>query len=466
MTSNLTRSAARVYGALTALGDGSPDVLKRLLPFFEPILRPCQGSPFDLDSFAREVRDTWKWNFNIDIVEVFVPRLVEAGWLTPLDPSVEQSSYMVSLPDQILNLETEANAVAELRAIAEKFEAFAQELSPLTKIPIEVEEFEDILIEWLLYIEAYSEKNLEFTTRTVEEPSGTLKRVVDVPRTTKLKDEERILCARFVEHAIKTDPEASETLARIASIGLLTEVVQDFVKPATPVKTSNLIVYLDAPVAMEFLGVSGNAARENTQPVIAELTRIGAKVRIFGQSINEISYSLKAVLQNPRPTGPTAQALARGDVLKEYVTQVAANPEVFLEDAGISATHRTLEQTPSEHTYFTQDQRTEIYGALSFQLNPHARDHDADVTTFIIRQRSGHEDHDIFKSRFVLMTKNGLLAQLVRKKCVELGVISQSAIPSVVHRRVLTVSMWLRTRLFSSLVALAWGRTLWTSQNV
>ena len=223
MTSNLTRSAARVYGALTALGDGSPDVLKRLLPFFEPILRPCQGSSFDLDSFAREVRDTWKWNFNIDIVEVFVPRLVEAGWLTPLDPSVEQSSYMVSLPDQILNLETEANAVAQLRAIAEKFEAFAQELSPLTKIPIEVEEFEDILIEWLLYIEAYSEKNLEFTTRTVEEPSGTLKRVVDVPRTTKLKDEERILCARFVEHAIKTDPEASETLARIASIGLLTE---------------------------------------------------------------------------------------------------------------------------------------------------------------------------------------------------------------------------------------------------
>jgi len=447
MTSNLTRSATRIYGALVALGDGSTDLLDRLLPFFEPILRTKQGSLFDLNAFAREVRDTYKWNFNTDVVEVFIPRMVDAGWLMPIEPSVEQSNYTVNLPGQILNLETEATASAQLRQIAEKFQIFARELSPLTTIPRDVEEFEDILIEWLLYVEAYSEKNLDFTTRTIKEPSGTLMQVVDVPKSTNLKDEERFLCARFVEHSIRTDPEASETLARIASIGLLTEVIQDFVKPETPVESSSLVVYLDAPVAMELLGVSGKAARENTQPVIDELRRIGASVRIFGQSINEIRHSLQAVLQNSRPTGPTAQALARGDVLREYVTQIAANPERFLEEAEISVTVRTLEQTPSEHSFFTQDQRTEIYGALSFQKNHYAREHDADVTTLIIRQRQGHEDRDIFKSRFMLMTRNGLLAQLVRRKCVELGVMSRSSIPPVVHRRVLTASMWLRTGL-------------------
>ena len=447
MASNLTRTTARIYGALTALGDGSTDLLERLLPFFEPILRPAQGNIFDLDEFAKEVRDTYKWNFNTDVVEVFVPRLVDAGWLIAVEPSVEQTSYTIAVPDRILNVEIEATAERQLRDLAQTFQTFAQELSPLTEIPSDVEKFEDILIEWLLYVEAFSEKNLVFTTRTVKDPSGTLRQVVDVPRTTTLKDEESFLCARFVEDAIKTDPEASETLARIASIGLLTEVVQDFVKPDTPIETSNLTVYLDAPVAMEFLGVSGRAARDNTAPVISELHRIGAKVRIFGQSVDEIQHSLKAVLANPRPTGPTAQALARGEVLPDYVSQVSASPGVFLEGAGIRVAQRTLDQFPAEHAYFTGEQRDEIYSALTFQQNPNARDHDADVTTLIMRQRHGNEHGDIFKTRFLLMTRNGLLAQLVRKKCAELGLMSPFSIPPVVHRRVVTASMWLRTGL-------------------
>lgn len=436
-----------MYGALTALGDGSTDLLERLLPFFEPILRPSQGERFDVEAFARDVRESYRWNFNSDVVEVFVPRLVDAGWLTPDEQAVIPTSYSITLPDQILGVEAEATAERDLREVSEQFQAFAQELSPLTTIPRTVEEFEDILIEWLLYIEAYSDKNLEFSTRIEKDPSGTLRQVVDVPRTTTLADEERFLCARFVECAVNSEPKAAETLARIASIGLLTEVVQDFVKPVTPVETSNLMVYLDAPVAMELLGVSGKAARENTEPVVAELKRLGANVRIYGQSIREIGRSLTAVLRNPRPTGPTAQALARGDVMREFVAQVAADPETYLEAAGVGVTHRTLEQTPSEHAFFTEEHRTEIYGALNFQLKPHAREHDATVTTLVMRQRRGYESRDIFKSRFLLMTRNGLLAQLVRRRCGEMGVLSPSSIPPVVHRRVLTASMWLRTGL-------------------
>lgn len=447
MATNLTRSTARVYGALTALGDGSTDLLDRLLPFFEPIMRPSQGEQFDVENFARDVRKAYKWNFNTDVVEVFVPRLVDAGWLMPNGQAAEPTSYVITLPEKVLNVEVEATAESELRAVSEQFQTFAQELSPLTSIPRSVEEFEDILIEWLLYIEAYSERNLEFCTRTVKDPSGTLRQVVDVPRTTNLKDEERFLCARFVENAVNSDPKSAETLARIASIGLLTEVVQDFVKPVTPVETTNLVIYLDAPVAMELLGVSGKAARENTEPVVAELKRIGASVRIYGQSVHEIKESLAAVLENVRPTGPTAQALARGDVIRDFVAQVARHPETFLEAAGIGVTHRTLDQIPSENTYFTDDHRTDIYSALNFQQNPRAREHDAAVTTLVMRQRRGHKDRDIFKSRFLLMTRNGLLAQLVRRRCCDMGLLSRSSIPPVVHRRVLTASMWLRTGL-------------------
>nr|WP_319250608.1 hypothetical protein [uncultured Celeribacter sp.] len=447
MPSSLTRTTARIYGTLSGLGGNASDVLSRLLPFFDPILRVKQGHQFDVEGFAREVRDTYKWNFNSDVVEVFLPRLVEAGWLTADDPNTEPTTYHITLPDAEESEPEERSANQELRSLAEDFKEFSEKLSPLTAIPREVEEFEDILIEWLLYVEAFSEKNIEFSTRIEKSPSGTMRQVVDVPRTTDLTSEERFLCARFVQEAIHSKPETAERLARIASIGLLTEVVQDFVKPTAPVEASNLLVYLDAPVAMEYLGVSGKAARENTVPVVDELKRIGVQVRVFGQSIEEIKRNLGAVLRNPRPTGPTAQALARNEVIRDFVVQVNADPEAILSDMGITVTHRTLDQTPSEHQYFQQAHWSEIYGALVFQQNNDARAHDADVTTLVMRQRHGHSDRDIFRSRSVLATRNGLVAQLTRKKCIELGLVSPSATPPIVHRRYLTASMWLRTGL-------------------
>ncbi len=450
LTKPLSRSAVRIYGALSALGDGSTDVLTRLLPFFEPVLREKNGALFDPEEFATSVREAYKWNFNTDVVEVFVPRLVEAGWLTAPEPEGKTQSYVVSLPVELPETEGEKTASQHLREIAERFRSFAQELSPLTAIPLEVEEYEDMLIEWLIYVEAFSEDSIDFKQSVQTDQSGTMRQIVEVPNTSSLDDERKFLCARFVRHELEQGGTASETLARIASIGLLTEVVQDFVRPSDTVENTDLVVYLDAPIAMELLGVSGRAARENIVPVINELQRIGAKTRIFSQSLDEMSGALKAVLQNPRPTGPTAQALARGEVLRDFVSQVASNPVPFLEERGVLVVHRTIEQTPSEHKHFSAEQRQEIFSAQSFQQNMNARDHDADITTFVMRQRQGKFDSDIFRSRFVVMTRNGLLAQVVRRACLDMELLSRSQIPPVVHRRVLATSMWLRTGLGTS----------------
>lgn len=56
-------------------------------------------------------------------------------------------------------------------------------------------------------------------------------------------------------------------------------------------------------------------------------------------------------------------------------------------------------------------------------------DHDADITALVMRQRRGRTDSDIFCSRFIVMTRNGLLAQVVRKACVNKGLLSSSEVP-------------------------------------
>lgn len=415
------------------------------MPFFDPILRRHDGEKLVPDVIAKEVRDTWKWNFNSDLVETFVPYLARQGWIVADIEGANGTSYTIRMADNGQLDASSKTVEAELRSIAIQFKEFSEALSPLTAIPREVEEFEDILVEWLLYVEAFSEQNIEFKSGFKKDSSGTLRQVIEVPKTTTLRDEEVFLCARFVKHAIEENAASSEVLARIASIGLLTEVVQDFVKPVSAVEQTDLIVYLDAPVAMELLGVSGRSARENTAPVVAELIRIGASVRIFGQSLDEIKNSLQAVLKNVRPTGPTAQAMLRGDVLREYVIRVSQDPVTFLEDEGVRATYRTLEQTPAEHPYFTTAHWQELYGKLGYSENPAAREHDTDISTFVIRQRLGRTSPDLFKSKAVVLTRNGLLAQIVQRANTEMLGLPKRAVSPVLHRRVLATAMWLRT---------------------
>jgi hypothetical protein len=443
MTKQLTRTAVRVYGALSALGNGNGNVMESLLPFFVPILRKHVGEKLNPNVIAAEVRDTYKWNFNADLVEAFAPLLERQGHLVADIPGRNDTTYTVVAEDD--GSDDGSSVSKELRDIAIQFKEFAESLSPLTAIPRDIEEFEDILVEWLLYVEAFSEKSIEFTVGYKPDENGKLVKRLEIPRTTSLRDEEQFLCARFVQHMIKEDQRGAEILARIASIGLITEVVQDFISPSTSVDKTNLAVYIDAPVAMELIGVSGAAAKDNVEPIINELIRMGASVRIFGQSIEEIKQNLGAVLRNPRPTGPTAQAMLRREVLKEYVISASQNPENILEKLGVRPTYRTLEQTPSEHKFFTETDRQNLYGRLSYAENFYARDHDADITTLTVRQRSGRTSSDLFQSHAVILTRNGLLAQIVRKQFQEMQNGATNLVPPIVHRRAFATAMWLRT---------------------
>lgn len=99
---------------------------------------------------------------------------------------------------------------------------------------------------------------------------------------------------------------------------------------------------------MEIGSVIPHGAAQGVSAEAAPETRIGASLRVYGQSVDEIKSSLGAVLKNPRPTGPTATAMARGDVLRQFVTDVATDPVPMLEKLGVQVAYRTLDQTPSE----------------------------------------------------------------------------------------------------------------------
>ena len=448
----LTKRTLRVFSVLEQYGEGSTDPLDALLPFFEPILASFSGNFYDPELFAEQVRSQLHWNFTRDIAEELCAPFLKRGWLAKETQSNSNVIYKVTHePSHADEAQIQHNIETRLKEITLKFRAFIDELSPLTSFSRTDEELADILVEWLVSIDAYSEDVLQYSVRSGKQnASGKLGFSVYIPDTCSLQEEEKFLAARFVKNLFDTDSQFTTDLCKIASVGLLTEVVQDFHKPSSSVKKTDLTVYLDAPVAMDLLGVSGKAAKANIEPIIKEFTNIGGRLRIFGITLNEVRGALTAVLQRDvrDRTGPTADALRKGEVLEAYVRTVAANPGTMLtEHFGVGIDERSLAQFPNEQQYFTDDQHDLLYSEMGFHLEPKRREHDAQTTTLIMRKRHGYLTPDLFASRFMLLTRNGVLAQYSQRLCRQIKLINSSSVGPVLHQRAFATAIWLRTGL-------------------
>ncbi|NBC21124.1 MAG: hypothetical protein GVY06_08815 [Alphaproteobacteria bacterium] len=440
----LTQRALRVFAVLEEYRQGSKDIIEAILPFFKPLLEPLSGRVFEPRDFARTVSETYGWNFSADIAEELVTRFVSAGWLSETDSAGH--TYVVediSLEDEGLDTRDIEHTLSK---VTEQFAEFKRELSPLTMYAKTKEQLSDILVEWLVSIDAYNESVLR-ENAIQKSTEGTLAIYQELPDGSSLSSEDKYLCARFVKKLVDENSHLLESLTGIAAAGLLTEVVRDFHKPVTKVQQSTLAIYLDSSVALEFLGVSGAEACRNVRSVIEGAQSIGCSVRVFYSTLDEMSHALDAVLKRDRPAreGPTATAMRRGEVEEAYVREVARNPSSFLERKGIGIVRRSPDQFPNEHDYFSKDLIEALYSRINWHTNPTPRQHDAVSTALIMRMRKGVTTRDIFSAQHVFVTRNGMLAQMARRFCIDEEILSNNDLPPVVHQRQLATALWLRT---------------------
>src|SRR5262249_45409608 len=111
-----------------------------------------------------------------------------------------------------------------------------------------------------------------------------------------LAPEDRYICARFVQETCKAKPEYVTHLARLASIGLLTEVVEDFLKPVKTEQRTDLTIIVDGPLALDFLGCSGHALKDDVRSIFDALKAIGCNFVVFPTTCDEMQRNLKAML--------------------------------------------------------------------------------------------------------------------------------------------------------------------------
>ncbi|MEM9129678.1 MAG: hypothetical protein AAGA97_08180 [Pseudomonadota bacterium] len=416
------------------------------MPFFQPLLAELYGREFNPKGFASTVSETYGWNFSSDIVEELIPRFAEHGWLEKVAVNGGSAAYSVSLNESGEFDVAESELSERLGEIVDQFFEFLNEISPLSSYTKTRAEFSDVLVEWLVSIDAYNESILR-ENAVVKAIEGQLAIYQELPDGSQLSSEDKYLCARFVKHLFEAGSNLVSELCEIASAGLLTEVVRDFNKPVTQVDQSDLAIYLDSSLALELIGVSGKSGQENVRSVIEGAQAIGCVVRVFSFTLEEMQRVLDAVLKRPIPnrTGPTADALRRNETEEAYVREVARNPQPFLEAHGVGIIERDLTQYPNEHEYFNEEVFEACVSKMSWHFEQAPRLHDAMAIAFMMRMRRGNRSRDIFSSRHVFITRNGMLAQMARRFCIDEELTLPNVLPCVIHQRQLATALWLRT---------------------
>jgi hypothetical protein len=269
---------------------------------------------------------------------------------------------------------------------------------------------------------------------------------------TPLSNEDKYMAARFVQAICAERPEFISDLSRLASVGLLTEVVEDFLKPVSVGENVDLTIIVDAPIALDLLGCSGLQIQDDVRCIFDSLKSIGCKFIVLPITCGEMQRNLNSMLSRPAASrfGYTHSAIVRRDVLVEYVQAVANNPEQALQKAGIIVRPLNLDSLPSQHQYFRTDQYEDFFASIGWVSEVAPREHDATCLTLAMRLRAGGNRSDIFQCRYVFVTRNARFVRDAREYCLKSRLINEFQESPVIHQRELATVAWLRTGLGAS----------------
>ena len=440
----ITQHALRVYSSLAALRGNNGDVLDALIPFFEPILRVVNGKIFDPKVFAFGVRKMYSWQFTKEIAEQFIPRLAALGIRRKIVNNNGESAYIVEYTDQAAVDDTD-DIKRVFEEIIDEFAKFPVIITDLLNYVKNRDELADILIRFLVSSNVFGKLN---GTVDAGDDAGSL--MANLPEGGRpLTEYDKYITARFVGHLVETRPDFVPYLSRLASIGLLTEVVDDFVRPISQAAKVDLSIIIDAPLALDYLGLSGNDIQADIRAVLDALKAIGANLFVFPVTTSEMSRNLRAMLSKPvtQRHGYTHDAMIRRQVMPDYVNTVAGDPEASLENVGILLKDTNLEKFPNQEKYFTREMYQDFLSKIQWGADIKPREHDATCLALLMRLREGKHARDVFKCRYVFVTRNVTFARQARDYCVRGQLVNENHEGPVIHQRELATIAWLRTGL-------------------
>lgn len=375
----------------------TPDFYLGLIPFFEPYIQDNDGKILDIAALKSYAEAKLMFQLNDDIAELFIARMEQVGWLQIVTEDVDARIYRCKFTGSSIEKQDYADAERRLIQLVAGFRRYLSDSSASLKTASN-EQIEEHFLRFLSRQSASEGR----------EPDG-----LELPNIEASQIEYWI--AKFIASLSGRDPETFEFVQKISGISLLTDALLELRNPSESIaQAKTLVVFLDGPVLMNHLGLSGKRAKENTSYVVEKLRQAGATIACFRHSCDEVKDNLLAVLARApyERTGPSAEAMRDGSVTEIFLASVKNNVEHFVKTLGrVQIMPQKVSQFKSVEKFCDDNLRLRLSLKMPAQTDL-ARARDADSITIIMRRRQGFETSDFCSSKFVLVTSN---AQLVRR---------------------------------------------------
>lgn len=452
-------AALRAAEMLKSFSGSTGNPLNALLSFLQPLLEDRDGQRFDSLEFASAVQAAYGWNFTPDVADGFNKMLQERNWLeTSRDMSGRvrldegKPVHIVRCPPtNDLDVDQPIDRVIERITVA--FKTFlTQNDMPMDGV---YNDDDDMVAEIVRHlVENFGQTSPGEASLDSSSPEDSETGNYEVDHG----DQRSYQVGRFIAETQFGDGPLSSDFDRIAAVGLLAELAQDFAKPTTKVTKVKILIYLDSPIAHDLVGMSGKRAAEQTRSVLRRLNDMGASVCIFDQSVKEMVLSLKTILAKSSfdRFGAIQDAFLSGEIDEAYVHTIVPDPARALREWGVQVKSVVFQNSLKPDHYFSKDQ---FFRFFDYLVSAHRHDdqraevrarHDANAVAYVMRLRKGHESDDLFEAQHVFLTRNRTFTSLARRFCVSEDLISREGVGPFVNMSDLAASVWLRTGLYET----------------
>jgi len=428
-----SRRALITFATVSDALERSNDFLLGIAPLFGAVAEECAGEIFEADKFSRDVKAKFGLAIPDDVASFLAPRLVKAGLVETRsigkdDKALFWTTARISPPGDTSTIENKLDAV-----IAE-FSNFVGQLDAIVVTNYSTSELEEMIYDFLL-----SRDELLISAQSALAGASH-------SATKKFESEKEYVSARFLQYLADGRPDLFTFVSDIANAVLISEVIIDLgmEKPAN-IKTT-LDVYVDAPLMMDLLDLSGPERKSYAEQVVKGLKSVGAHLFIFDHSVDEIRDNLHGMFakQSQQRHGPTAEAIRRRVVDESYARYVMQNAEHAVETTGIPIfknPESTL--TVSQRAFFNDDDRMALLHLLiSHYQYDKARERDMRSLEIVIAKRKGLKTSNLFGAGNLLLTHNLVLSAISRKFMRDHKAYEYERVPSIIGT--LFAALWLQ----------------------
>lgn len=307
---------ATVSDALTA----SNDFFVGIAPIFATIATERAGQLFDAQTFCSDVRKEFGLSVPIDVAEHFVPRLLKTGLL---ERRGTEDIALFWKGQGKSDLQFHKDLDSKLDEIIQLFEDFVRSSNSIFAASYDEQKLGAILFDFLVSRD-----------KRVSAATSVLYGVKTATDSTRFESEEEFVCARFLEKLEANRADLFQFLGNISNAAILSEVILELGEGRTSRdRKTELLAYVDAPLAMDAIGLSGPASKDYAETIITNLKKMGATIAIFDHSVEEIRDNLHGLLKADATNreGPTADAMRMGQVDPAFVALAKNNIEEFVE---------------------------------------------------------------------------------------------------------------------------------------